>query len=144
MLEENYVISITGKQKIDKENDEIELTTCGTYTKKGGKRYIVYNEYDKENPAKKTKSVLKIEKGKVILIKGNDMQTRLILEEGKRNQCFYATDVGTMIIGVFTDKIDEKLDDNGGTLEIKYSLDINAGLTSYNNIFIEVKKGGSM
>ena len=40
-MQENYLISIVGTQEIDGEKDQIELTTVGTYVRKGNSRYIV-------------------------------------------------------------------------------------------------------
>ena len=44
-----------------------------------------------------------------------------------------------MMIGVFANQIKNGLTDEGGALEVSYSLDINSDLTSFNEIFIEVK-----
>ena len=45
-----------------------------------------------------------------------------------------------MMVGVFANHIDTDLTDSGGNLEVSYSLDINAGLTSLNEIFIHIKE----
>ena len=50
-MQENYVISIVGRQKVDGETGEIEVTTLGNYVRKGANRYIVYKEYDAEQPS---------------------------------------------------------------------------------------------
>ena len=41
-MEENYLISILGRQTVNGEQDEVEVTTLGRYTEKNGKKYIVY------------------------------------------------------------------------------------------------------
>ena len=46
-----------------------------------------------------------------------------------------------MMVGVFTKGIESTLTDEGGQLEVNYSLDINSGLTSLNQIFFDIKKG---
>lgn len=139
-MKQNYLISIVGRQKIDGEEGEIELTTVGSYVTKGDIRYILYDEYDEDNPSIKTTSILKInDNKKVTLIKKGRERSRLLLEKGKRHQCIYDTGMGTMTIGVFANTIDAQFTDQGGTLEIGYTLDINSGLTSLNKIFIKVK-----
>ena len=45
-MEENYLISILGRQTVNGEPEEIEVTTFGQYTVKNGKRFIVYREYE--------------------------------------------------------------------------------------------------
>ena len=140
-MQENYLISILGKQIVEGEKGEISLTTFGSYTTRGDKRYIVYNEYDEETPGVKTTSVLKIEDNKKItLIRNGEQHSRLILEKGKRHLCHYDTGYGSMMVGVFANKLVSDLNEHGGDLEVHYSLDINAGLSSLNEIFINVKE----
>ncbi len=141
-MQENYLISIKGRQKIDDETGEIEVTTLGSYVKKGNSRYIVYKEYDDQNSAKT--SVLKVDgNSTVTLMRGGAESTRLILEDGKRHVCPYDTGYGCMMIGVFTSKVKSELDDLGGRLEVNYTLDINANLSSLNEILITVKEANN-
>ena len=94
---ENYLISIKGRQKIDNETGEVELTTLGSYVQKGNSRYIVYKEYDAENNNAAKTSVLKVDgSSKVTLMRGGADSTRLILESGKRHLCQYDTGFGNM------------------------------------------------
>jgi uncharacterized beta-barrel protein YwiB (DUF1934 family) len=140
-MEENYLISIVGKQYVDGETGEIQLTTRGSYVSKGSNRYISYDEYDQDTPGLRIRSVLKVEGGqRVTLIRSGGQNSRLVLEKGQRHLCHYDTGFGSMMVGVFADKIHTSLGDSGGNLEISYSLDINAGLTSMNEIFINVKE----
>ena len=41
-MQENYLISIIGRQNVDGELGEVRVTTVGDYIKKNGKQYIVY------------------------------------------------------------------------------------------------------
>ena len=50
-MQENYRISILGRQIVDGQPEEVELTTFGQYTIKNGKRYIMYREYEEGEPA---------------------------------------------------------------------------------------------
>ena len=142
-MQENYLISIKGRQKIDDENGEIELTTLGNYMKKGNSRYIVYKEYTSDDQNRTRTSVLKVDGSKVTLMRGGEDCTRLILESGKRHLCQYDTGYGNMMIGVFTSSVQSDLDDMGGNLEVSYTLDINSNLSSTNEIHITVKEAKS-
>ena len=141
-MQENYVISIVGRQKVDGETGEIEVTTLGNYVEKNGSRYIVYKEYDAEVPAGKPRtSILKVEgSDKMTLIRSGGDSTRLILENGKRHLCQYDTGFGSMTVGVFTESIRSKLTDQGGSLDVSYTLDVNANLSSFNELHITVKE----
>ncbi|MBW7571604.1 DUF1934 domain-containing protein [Caproiciproducens faecalis] len=141
---ENYLISIIGRQKIDDETGEIELTTLGSYVKKGNSQYIVYKEYDADNHNAAQTSVLKVDgNSKVTLMRGGADSTRLILENGKRHLCQYDTGFGNMMVGVFTSRVKSSLGEMGGNLEVNYTLDINSNLSSLNELFITVKEANN-
>lgn len=140
-MKDNYLISITGIQVLDGERDVIEMTTTGSYIQKNGHSYIGYKEYDKDNPEICSNNLIKVESDdKVIIMRNEGKQTRLILERGKRHQCHYRTIMGELMIGVFSDTIDSQLDENGGKLHVKYSLDFNSSFASENEFYIDIKK----
>ncbi len=141
MLEENYLISIRGRQIVDEQAGEIEVTTLGSYVKKGNARYIVYKEYDEEDGSSET-SILKVDSNShcVTLMRGGADGTRLILEKGRRHLCNYSTAVGNMTMGVFTSGMESTLDDNGGNVRVNYTLDLDANLSSINEILVTVKE----
>ncbi|ARP50991.1 MULTISPECIES: DUF1934 domain-containing protein [Caproicibacterium] len=139
-MEENYLISIRGRQMVNDQTSEIEVTAFGSYIKKNGKRFITYKEYDKDTNHSQT-SVLKVEDSRCItLMRGGMDGTRLILENGKRHMCQYSTEYGQMMLGVYTSNVDNQLTDEGGRLIVNYTLDLNANLSSVNQIYITVKE----
>lgn len=138
MLNESYSISIKGRQQYEEDSGEITLSTMGSYTQRGGVRFIAYKEYDEDDPRVCHTSVLKIEKDRVTMMRSGGA-TRLILEKGKRHRCAYDTGFGTMTVGVFTSQLSSSLGEQGGTLDIKYTLDIDSNLSSKNHLTVEVK-----
>lgn len=140
-MQENYLISIIGKQTVDGETGEITLTTLGSYQIHGPDRLISYTEYADDAPHTKTTSTLKIEGNqKVTLTRGGGQNSEMVLEKGQRHYCHYDTGFGSMMVGIFANSIESRLGKDGGTLDIRYSLDINSGLTSINEIHIDVKE----
>ncbi len=140
MLKENCSINIIGRQDYDglDEPSEITLNTTGSYTARGGTRFIAYKEYDAENPKVSFTSVLKVEPDKVTMMRSGTA-TRLILEKGCRHRCMYDTGYCTLTVGIFTSQLDSSLEETGGRLDIKYTLDVDSNLTSSNEITVEVK-----
>lgn len=139
----DYLISVTGIQEVDGEQDCIELTTVGSYMVKKEHTYIGYKEYDNENPNVYSNNVIKVESDdRVTIIRNGGQQTRLILEKGRRHQCHYRTVMGDLMIGVFADTINNQLDSKGGKLHVKYSLDFNNEFVSKNEFYIYVKEKG--
>lgn len=140
-MKDKYLISITGIQELDGERDVIEMTTTGSYIRKNGHSYIGYKEYDKDNPEISSNNLIKVESNeKVIITRNEGKQTRLILEKGKRHQCHYRTIMGELMIGVYSDTINSELDENGGKLHVKYSLDFNSSFASKNEFYISIKR----
>jgi len=139
-LKKDVLISIKGVQVVDGESDSVELFTTGSYYKKGGHYYISYQESEATG-FEGTRTTLKVEdENKVTMLRSGKNPSQLIVEKGRRNQCHYGTDVGSMLIGVSGDRIVSRLTDQGGDLEFKYSLDINTSLASENEVFIKIKE----
>ena len=63
----------------------------------------------------------------------------MILEKGRRHLCLYDTGYGMLTVGVFTSQLDSSLGEQGGRVDIKYTLDIDSNLSSSNEITVEVK-----
>lgn len=142
-MEENYLISILGRQVVNGEPEEIEVTTLGQYTEKNGKRYIMYREYeDTAQPSKGRTSILKVEEGCVTLLRSGGDETRLVLEHGRRHLCRYDTGFGAMTVGVYTHEMKNELGDEGGRLSVRYTLDVNSALASVNEIVVTVREAG--
>lgn len=140
MLKENYLISIRGRQIVDEQSGEIEVTTLGSYVTKGNTRYIMYQEYDEDGGGSET-SILKVEDNNcVTLMRGGADGTRLVLEKGRRHLCQYVTDAGQIMLGVFTSGMENTLGDDGGSVHVNYTLDLDANLSSFNEISITVKE----
>lgn len=136
-MREDYTINITGRQVYAEDTGEVTLSTTGSYTRRDNIRYIAYKEYDEDDPRVSHTAVLKVEPGKVTMMRAGSA-TRLILEKGRRHLCLYDTGFGSMTVGVFTSELHEALDHTGGSLEIKYTLDIDSNLSSRNELVVEV------
>ncbi len=142
MLKDDYNISITGRQLYeDEDRGEITLSTTGSYTQRDGARFIAYKEYDDENPRVCHTAVLKVEPGKVTMIRQGS-STRLILEEGRRHLCLYDTGFGSLTVGVFTSRLSQALTPQGGSLDIAYTLDIDSNFSSSNQLTVTVSPRG--
>ena len=142
MSEENnkYIISVTGIQEVDGEKDKIEVIVTGDYIEKNGHRYIKYKEYDAEDPNIVLDTVVKVEDGKVSIIRMGERPSRLILQQGVRHQCHYNTVMGDLMMGVYTSAIENNLTEKGGDLTARYQLDFFADLVSDNEFHINVKE----
>lgn len=136
----DVLINIKGVQGIDGDTDTVEFTTTGRFGVKNGGYYMSYEENELMG-AKGIKTVLHVkEDDTVVLQRSGAMQSRLVVQKGKRNACFYNTPQGELMIGIFGEKIKNCLRDNGGKLSMCYTIDSNLQLISRNEVEISVKE----
>ncbi len=141
-MDKKYLITVRGTQSVDGEQETEELTTTAEYTTRGGKRLLKYREYGSLDGKGEiiVTNVLKIDGDCVTLTKRLDGRTgQMVFECGKRHQCMYANEVGNLTIGIYTESIVDTITEDGGTLEIEYTIDFNGGFESVNYILITLK-----
>ncbi len=135
----DVIINIKGRQGLGDELDTIELTTDGRFGEKNGSYYMTYDEsamLGLEN----VKTALYIKPGNlVILQRSGDVESRLVVEEGKRSTCYYNTPQGELLIGIFGESVKTELNSGGGKIHMKYTIDSNLNLISRNTVDISVK-----
>lgn len=135
----DFIIEIKGTQGIDTQSDTIELSTVGTLSEKDGKFLITYEE-NKTLEEKTVKTKVLTEDNKVIMLRSGGIDSRMVIEKGKRNTCFYSIPQGELVLGIFGEEIDNKLNKNGGKLTMNYTIDIENSLVSQNKVEISVRK----
>ena len=88
-------------------------------------------------------TVLKVEGNKrVTLTRSGNLRSQIIVEKGMRHQCLYDLGYASWVLGVLGDSIEHELDDNGGNLTFKYTLDVNTMVTSENEVRINIREAG--
>lgn len=134
------LVKVKGTQGIDGENSVIELATEGTLREFEGDYIITYSE-DPTESGSKTKTQLTIQKnGTVILDRRGDLNSRLIITEGERNNCLYAIPQGSMTLGIYGKKVKSDMTECGGTVKMVYSIDLNLQPLSDNEVEIYVEE----
>lgn len=135
----DFIIEIKGTQGIDEQSDVIELSTVGTLSEKDGKFLITYEE-NKTLEEKNVKTKVLTENNKVIMLRSGGIDSRMVIEKGKRNTCFYAIPQGELVLGIFGEEIENNLNKNGGKLSMSYTIDIENSLVSQNKVEISIRK----
>lgn len=140
-MEENFNLSVCGKQTVAGGSDKIELETSASYVTKNGSRYITYREYSPDHPEQHYRTTIKVDSNNVVTVmKGGEENHHLILEQGERHKCEYNTPFGSMTLGVYTEYVGISLDDHGGELTVRYSIDIESELASSNELTLKIKE----
>ena len=110
--QENCTVTVRGIQRVEGDEDVVELVTGGRFTCHGGRWLIRYEESDDTGYGGCHTSLrYDPQKGQVVLLRTGEVHSQLIVEEGKRHQCTYDTGCGTVILGVNGSRIEAELDD---------------------------------
>lgn len=120
---------------------ESELLTKGFLYSKGDTFKIVYDDSETTGYEGCTTSIT-VKDGNFVSImrKGSENNTNLVMEKDKKHHCYYNMPYGEMNVGVYTHRISSSLSPEGGSLSIKYTIDVNSAYLSDNEIQIDIKK----
>lgn len=139
-MKREVLLTITGTQKYDDNDDNIELTTVGTIEELENHYLIKYKE-EPEPPMRAISVSVKVAKdnNSVEVIRSGDVSSCLIVEKSKRNLCNYGTMYGDVLMGIYGKKIEFSIDNNLGNLELEYDIDINGALSSINTLSMKIQ-----
>ena len=123
-MTKEILLSISGLHFVDGEDGSVEVVTAGDYYNRGGKHYILYDEVV-EGMSGHTSNVIKIGENSLEITKKGLMNTRMVLEKGKRHRTVYQTPFGNIEIGLIGQELqvtetEEKID-----VRAEYVLEIN-------------------
>ena len=103
--------------------------------------YIITYSEDPTETGSKTKTQLTVcENGTVFLDRRGDLNSRLVITEGERNNCLYAIPQGSMTLGIYGKEVKSNMTDHGGTVKMVYSIDMNLTPLSENKVEIFVEE----
>ena len=135
----DVIINIKGTQSNDTDSDVIEFTTLGKFGERDGKYMVVYEENQTLEGAL-IKTTLKTEDNRIVMNRSGAIDSKLVIEKGRRNRCFYSIPQGELVLGIFGESITNKLNKNGGELSTCYTIDIDNGFLSRNTVEISIKE----
>ncbi len=132
-------VEIDGSVTNAGETDRMNYSTEGSFCKKSGKYYIHYTEGTLLG-AGECKTTIKVSpNGVVTMLRSGEANTQMIFEAGRRHISCYETEYGNLTVGVTAGKVLIDMNDNGGKLDIDYSLTINNVTKSRNRVVVRVR-----
>ena len=135
---DNAHIILNIKQTEDGVTDTSELFTKGEFREHGGSFFIEYDESEATG-YEGSHVQLRVADGIVVMTRTGKAFSSLIFEDGKRHYCHYGTEYGDCMIGISTTKMSHTMGGNGGSFVVKYTVDVNSGLITENEIAVTVK-----
>lgn len=140
----NVVISIKGFQLAqNSEEESFELVTDGEFSLKSGIAEFSYMESELTGYAGMRTSFV-VEPDRVVLTRAGGLNGEMIFSEGRKHHFVYETSYGSLTMGIDTHSITQDMNEDGGDLEIHYTIDVDNIVMSRNSFKISVKQGTRM
>ena len=137
----DVIIDIKTDQSLDDQSDSIEFSTDGRFGIKDGQYFITYDESGLLDIEGEIKTTLYVKSDNtVILQRKGSYNSRMVIEKGVRNNCFYSTPVGDLTLGIFGEKVISDLNENGGNIALTYIIDADAKTLSRNKVNISIRE----
>lgn len=139
-MDKEVVISIKGIQKYEGAlPDVIELVTGGRLVREGGSYTLSYQESELTG-LEGTLTTIQVDGEQVTLMRVGEFNSQLVFQEGRRHLSVYNTPYGAMSVGVHTRHLLADLNDQGGDIEVDYSIEVDHALAGRNIFRINVKE----
>lgn len=133
------MIKMKSIQTMEEEKNEMELITEGSLEISDGMIRISYVDSEATG-FEGSDTTIQIDSSNTATInRTGKSNSNLVLEMNKKHYCHYGTPYGDMMVGVFTHSIKNNINNNGGSLYMKYTLDINSSYVSDNEIFLDIE-----
>ena len=133
------LISIKGSPAFSYgEYDGYELLTDGEYMIKDGISTFCYVE-SALTGLDGLLTTFNVEPDRVILKRGGDYSGEMIFCEKQKHNFLYETPFGSIMMGIDTHSIEKNLCDDGGSLEIRYDIEVDNISVSQNLFQIDIR-----
>jgi len=132
------LISIKGSPALPDGEDGFELMTDGEYSREGGFSTFSYVEseltgYDG------FLTTFDVEPDRVILRRSDGYTGDMIFSEKQKQHFLYETPFGSIMMGIDTHSIKKNMRDDGGSLEIRYDIEVDNVSVSQNLFKIDIR-----
>ncbi len=138
-MEKEVLVSISGLQFTEDNKEALEMITVGDYYKRNGKHYLLFDEA-MEGFEGITKNMIKFNDHMVDITKKGVTNVHMVFEEKQKNMTYYDTPFGNLLIGLSTNRVDVREEEDAIDIKIDYSLDINYEFVSDCKISICLKE----
>lgn len=124
-MTKEVLLTISGLQFAEEtEAEPIEIVTAGSYYKKNGKHYIVYEEV-MEGFEGTTKNLIKLSEESLDITKKGVANVHMLFEKNKKNVTYYQTPFGMILIGIDAEEINVEETEDNIEVNVRYQLEAN-------------------
>ena len=134
------LITVRGIQvTADEPAADMELVTEGEYTYENGSGFFTYEETEITG-MEGTTTRFDFSPTEAVITREGSVSSKMVFMEGKRNVFLYNTPWGSMTMGIDTHKIENSLTEQGGNIEIDYTLSFDRAPISRNRFSVKIKE----
>lgn len=137
-MKQHIQLKLRSVLEAEGERSETELLTDGTMEQVDGKFIVSYEDSDATGFEGATTTITAEGSSIVSIVRTCTANSNLVIETGKKHYCLYGTPYGDITVGIFTHKIENSLSENGGSLYLKYTIDVNSAYMSDNEIYLDI------
>lgn len=124
-MTKDVLLTISGLQFAqDMDAEPIQIVTAGSYYKKNGKHYVVYEEV-MEGVEGTTKNLIKMSEDYLDITKKGVANVHMVFEKDKKNVTYYETPYGMLLIGIDAEEIHIEESEDNIHVDVWYDLEAN-------------------
>lgn len=140
MMEKEIILFVRGEQTYDSDSPEVtELATEGRMTMDGGEITLTYQESELTG-MEGTTTTFEVRGPQVILTRAGGVNSQMVFEEGQQHTSLYETPYGELSIDVQTSRLHHTLSEQGGKMEIHYSIAVEHTVAGRNTFKIRIRR----
>jgi uncharacterized beta-barrel protein YwiB (DUF1934 family) len=138
----DVIISITGiQQRGHKNHDTVELVTAGEYGMENDEIRFSYWESELTG-LDGTRTSFNVSPKGVVMSREGKLNSQMVFQEGRKHCFLYETPYGSTTMGVNTQRIQNRLSEHGGEMEIDYLIEFDQTVVGRNKFKIHVSEKG--
>ena len=123
-MTKDVLVSVCGIQSQDGEKDKTVAITVGSYYKRNGSHYLLYEEM-MEGFSEPVKNMVKFSEGQLNVQKRGLITSTMTFEEKKKNLSNYVTPYGNIMVGIDAKNIHIEEDDEQIKVQVEYAMEVN-------------------
>lgn len=124
-MTKDVLLSLKGLQTEQGSDEQpLETITPAQYFERAGSRYVIYDEA-MEGFSNPTKNVFKFNDSVLEVTKRGLVNVHMVFEEKKKNMTSYATPYGSVMIGIDTEKVSIREEEDRIRVDVTYTLEAN-------------------
>lgn len=138
-MSKDVLITLRGTQiNGDEKPETVELMTRGIMTGRNGKFAISYEETELTGTPGVTTTFLVFNPKRIVLTRDGAIRSRMVFETDVKHEALYDLGFGSLLVGIYAKEISADLTEDGGSLFIDYTVEIEQQISSRNTYRLEI------